>query len=115
MSFFPYLTVINCKDSINFYTKAFGFILTDKSFSKTEEIIHAEMKFGDSEIMFCNEGSYNTTAKTPKTYNVEASLNLYIHCENVDHLYEKAKAAGAKILKNPKMLSGEIDGVKLKT
>lgn len=103
MSFFPYLTVIDCENSIDFYTNAFGFKLTDSAIDESSKIQHAEMEFLNNKIMFCCEGAYGTTAKAPKTYNIEASLNLYMYCENVDDLFLQAKANNAKILKEPEV------------
>lgn len=100
MSFFPYLTVISCKDSIDYYTNAFGFQLTDKSIDK-DIIIHAEMEFLGNKIIFCSEGGFGITAKSPKTNNIEASLNLYMYCANVNELWMNAKKNNAKILKEP--------------
>ncbi len=101
MKFFPYLTVVNALDSIDFYDKAFGFKLIESANSDSGDVVHAEMNLGDALIMFTVEGGYGTTSKAPITYGVEASLNLYIYCDDVDALYKRASAAGCKVLKEP--------------
>lgn len=56
---FPYLTVRNAEEAIDFYKTAFGFELSsDPARDEQGSIQHAEMKFGDDVVvMFAPEGA----------------------------------------------------------
>jgi uncharacterized glyoxalase superfamily protein PhnB len=100
---FPYLTVCNAEKAVEFYEKAFGFTLSSQP-AKDEQgkIQHAEMKFGnDVSIMFAPEGAWGSARQTPATLGITPSLSLYIYCEDVDTLYKKAIAQGAKSIMEP--------------
>lgn len=100
---FPYLVVKDAQKAIAFYEKAFGFTVSGEP-AKDEQgnIQHAEMKFGkDVTIMFAPEGAWGSERKSPATLGVMPSLSLYIYCEDVDRLYQKATANGAKSTMEP--------------
>lgn len=100
---FPYLTVKDADKAVEFYTKAFGFTLSSQPAKDDQgRIQHAEMKFGnDVSIMFAPEGAWGSPRKTPNTLGVIPSLSLYIYCEDVDNLHNKAVSNGAKSLMAP--------------
>jgi PhnB protein len=100
---FPYLTVKNANIAADFYQKAFGFTLSSEPAKDDQgQIQHAEMKFGkDVSIMFAPEGAWGSPRQTPSSLGVIPSLSLYVYCENVDDLYEKAVAQGAKSVQAP--------------
>lgn len=95
---FPYLTVKNAEKAVEFYENAFGFALSSEPAKDDQgNIQHAEMKFGkDVCIMFAPEGAWDSVRQTPASLGVNPSLSLYIYCEDVDALYKKALANGAK-------------------
>ena len=65
-------------------------------------IIHGEMKYeGEIIVMFGLEGVEAGHGKSPATSNIECPIGLYVYCDNVDALYNRAKAAGATVLKEP--------------
>lgn len=81
----PYLVVNNLKELIPFLEKALN---AEVIFKMEEEgrIRHAELKFGNSMVMF--GGATDDYPPRPGM--------LYLYVENVDELYEQAIAAGAK-------------------
>lgn len=94
----PYLTVRNAEKAIEFYKQAFGFELHSEPAKDDQGYIqHAEMKFGeDVVIMFAPEGAYGSLRTAPVTQGTAPSLVLYVYCKDVDALYHKAIASGAK-------------------
>lgn len=95
---FPYLTVRNAENAIDFYKEAFGFQLSSEPAKDDKgHIQHAEMKFGDDVIvMFAGEGAFGSPRKAPISQGVSPSLVIYIYCEDVDALHKKAVEQGAK-------------------
>lgn len=98
----PYLTVASAKNSIRFYEQAFGFEwLNTKEVDPTGNLDHAEMKYKDLLIMFASEGAFGSMTKTPAHLNVEPAITLYIYCDDVDAMYQKALSQGAKSQMEP--------------
>lgn len=91
----PYFTVTNASSAIEFYQRAFGFKLRSSAPNKEGVICHAEMTHGEALVMFCTEGSFDSTDKTPKHLGITMPLTLYIYVENVDALHEQALTHGA--------------------
>ncbi len=90
----PALTVADARKSIEFYKKAFGFQLEGQPLEFEGKIAHAELKFQDAKIMIGTEGCNDM--KSPKSAGVRPGMSLYLYCENVDAIYERAIKAGAK-------------------
>jgi PhnB protein len=107
---FPYLCVTNTAAAITFYANAFG--ATEK-FRLTEpsgRIGHAEMDFGGTVIMLCDEypeygiRSASTLGATPVT--------LHLHVDNADVMIDRAVKAGATLERPPSdAFYGERSGV----
>jgi len=97
----PYMTVIDAQESIDFYKKAFGFVIEEVIKSDDGKPQHVSMKKDDALIMFCPEGAYGTTKKSPKTHGIEMPINMYIYCQDADKLYAQAILKGAKSLIEP--------------
>ncbi len=55
------------------------------------------MKKDEALIMFCPEGAYGVTKKSPKTHGIEMPINVYIYCQDTDKLYTQAISNGAKL------------------
>jgi PhnB protein len=93
----PYLTVKIVDDAIDFYAKAFGFTLKERSKGEDGVTIHAELFYKDQLLMLGPEGNWgNFETKTPKTSGVNSPINLYLYCEEVDKFYQHAISAGAE-------------------
>lgn len=98
----PCLVVKNGKKSIEFYTKAFGFKEHEgTAVDESGDVQHAMLQLGECTVMLSPEGAFGMAHKTPESSGVPSPVGLYIYVENVDKLYEKAIAAGAKSLNKP--------------
>ena len=91
----PYLVVRGGAKAIDFYKKAFGakerFRL---SRGEAGGIAHAELAIGDSYLMLADE-SPEAGSRSPESLGgTPASVFLYV--EDVDDVFRKAVAAGAK-------------------
>ncbi len=99
----PYLTVRDPAATLMFYEKAFGFESSPDMCMKGPDgrIMHAEMRFRDGVIMFGPEGCPGQDTRTPATSGVTSPVSLYVYCEDVDNLAERARSAGAQVIAEP--------------
>jgi PhnB protein len=96
----PCLTVKDVDASVAFYQKAFGL---EKQFSMPGpegRTIHAQVAWHDGAIMLGPENAAHS-CKAPATSGVRPSNALYLYCDDVDALFNQAKAAGAKVESPP--------------
>jgi uncharacterized glyoxalase superfamily protein PhnB len=96
----PYLTVKDSDAALEFYQRAFGF---EKKFSfpgPDGKTGHAEMTWKDGLVMFGPE-SPNFPCKSPATLGISSPVSLYLYCDDVDALYARATAAGARGVSAP--------------
>jgi PhnB protein len=92
----PYLSVNDAASAIEFYKKGFGAMEIMRLPDPSGKIGHAEVKIGKALIMLADENpDYGNLS--PKTLGGSA-VRLHMYVENVDAFFEKAVAAGAKIL-----------------
>lgn len=93
----PYLTVRDADQASDFYQRAFGF---EKQFAMPGpdgRSGHVQMAFKDAHIMFgpeCAQGQ--NPSKAPASTGVAPPVGMYVYCDDVDALYARATAAGAK-------------------
>jgi uncharacterized glyoxalase superfamily protein PhnB len=95
----PYLTVRDSDAAIAFYQKAFGF---EKRFAMTGpdgRTGHVEMVWHGAVIMFGPEGT--GPCKAPVSTGTRSPVALYLYCDDVDALHQRAIAAGAKSERAP--------------
>ena len=96
----PYLLYRDVRKALAWLNKAFGFRELGERFEgKDGKIQHAAMtisKDGETLMMGCPGPKY----KNPKQLG-SATQILYIHVENVDKHFARAKKAGAKITEKP--------------
>ena len=98
----PALPVQDVQKSIEFCEKAFGFEKLMAMPGPDGKIVHAEMKYeGEAIVMFGLECAEAGHGKPPAASNIECPIGLYVYCDNVDALYNRAKSAGATVLKEP--------------
>ncbi len=97
----PYLVVKDIKKSIEFYNKALGFEIDEQMDDENGNPQHVSMKFGESVIMFCQEGAFGNPKKSPATQNVIMPINMYLYCEDADSSYKQAIDNGAKSVIEP--------------
>jgi len=92
----PYLSVKGAADAIEFYKKAFGAIEMMRLPNPDGTLGHAEIKIGNALVMLADEyPDYGNLS--PKTLG-GSSVRLHMYVEDVDAFFEKAVAAGAKVL-----------------
>jgi PhnB protein len=98
----PYLTVKDSDTAIDFYQRAFGF---EKRFSMPGpdgKTAHVEMRWREGMIMFGPEQTRGECpSKAPATTGVASPVGMYVYCDDVDALFARAVAAGAKAVTSP--------------
>lgn len=90
----PCLTVRDAAKALEFYQKAFGFVKREVYPGPDGSILHAEVTWHDTVIMFGPECSQNKSA-APVTSGVRPAVAMYLYCDDVDALHARAIAAGA--------------------
>ena len=99
----PYLILKNASQFIDFMTEVFEAEVTYKATRDEKTIMHAELKIGDSKIMF---------ADATEQWRVQPA-NLFIYVDEADVVYNKAKLKGAEALTSMSDQSyGRSGGVK---
>jgi uncharacterized glyoxalase superfamily protein PhnB len=94
----PYLVVKDADAALDFYQRAFGFEKRLAMPGPDGRTKHAEMTWQDALIMFGPEGTGpdGCPTRTPVTSGVASPMGLYLYCNDVDALFKRATAAGAK-------------------
>lgn len=89
----PHLIVKDCAKAIEFYKKAFGAEELFRMPGPGGNIMHAEVKIGDSHLMMCEEapdwGCFGPLALKG------SPVTIHIYVNDVNASFEKAKKAGA--------------------
>lgn len=97
----PYLVVKDAEAAIAFYTKAFGFDTRLVIPGPDGKPAHVELQHKDSLIMLGPECPEHKEYHNPATLG-GVSVTLYVYCENVDELFNRAKGMGAAVKEEPK-------------
>ncbi|HUK00825.1 MAG TPA: VOC family protein [Steroidobacteraceae bacterium] len=88
------------RSAIAWLQRAFGFEVHEVLTDGKDNIVHAEMSFGDGVIMIGNE--FVDWAKSPASIGGKNTQRLHVQVErDIDAHYERAKAAGATIMMTP--------------
>lgn len=95
----PTMQYKNARKAIDWLCNAFGFEAHLIVEGENNTIAHAQLTYGNSMIMLGseNEGEYGKLIGSPKSLNGNTQAT-YIIVSEIDEHYEKAVAAGAKIL-----------------
>jgi len=91
----PYLVVKGGARALDFYKQAFGAKELFRFPGPGGKIMHAEIKIGDSPIMLADEFPEMGATSPESLGGTPVGIMLYV--ENVDALFNKAVAAGAKV------------------
>ena len=96
----PTMRYKNARKAIDWLCDAFGFEKHLIVEGENNTISHAKLTYGNSMIMIGseNENEYGKLVKTPESLQGNNTQTPYIVVENIDEHYERAVAAGAKIL-----------------
>ena len=97
---YPDNALQKCRKAIDWICNAFGFEKHLIVEGENNTIAHAQLTYGNSMIMLSseNENEYGKLVKTSESLNGNNTQTPYIVVEKIDEHYEKAVAAGAKIL-----------------
>jgi PhnB protein len=90
----PHLIIRGAGEAIDFYKKAFGATELFRFPAPDGKIGHAEIKIGDSPIMLADEYP-DMGYKGPQTLG-GSPVSLMIYVDDVDTVFDRAVAAGAK-------------------
>jgi PhnB protein len=91
----PRLVVGDGAAAIDFYARAFGAEELGERFTGPDgELIHAEVRIGDSVVMLTGEGD---EARSPRSAGTVTAI-MATYWEDVDAAWERALAAGAEVI-----------------
>jgi PhnB protein len=96
----PRLVVADGATAIEFYRRAFGAEELGERFTGPDgELIHAELRIGDSVVMITDEGGDpRAPARSPQSLGGAVSAIMATYWEDVDAAWERALAAGAEVI-----------------
>lgn len=90
----PSLTCRDAAKAIDFYKKAFGAVEVNRMMSPDGKMVsHSEIRIGDS-VLFVNDEFPGMTAGPAPTST--PAFNLFLYVPDVDAVYGRAVAAGAR-------------------
>jgi PhnB protein len=95
----PRLVVRNAPAAIEFYRHAFeAEELGDRFTGPSGELIHAEVRIGDSVVMITEEAENGAPAKSPQSLDGVVTAIMATYWPDVDPVWERAVGAGAEIV-----------------
>ena len=96
----PRLVFADGAAAIEFYRSAFGAQELGERFTGPEgELIHAELRIGDSVVMITDEaGDASAPARSPQSLGGAVSAIMATYWEDVDAAWERALDAGAEVI-----------------
>ena len=93
----PHIIVSDAKKAADFYQKAFGAEVRGMAYTPDGKVIHAEVKIGDSILMF-NDEVPQMGVLAPTTTKASTCVTLHMYVEDADKVFASAIAAGAKVV-----------------
>lgn len=95
----PRLVVRDGAAAIAFYQEAFGADEIGERFNgPAGEVIHAEVKIGDSVVMISEDSDPAAPARSPDATDRVVTAIMVLYWEDVDAAWERAIAAGAEVV-----------------
>jgi PhnB protein len=95
----PRLVVRGGAAAIDFYREAFGAVEVSERFTgRTGEVIHAEIRIGDSVVMITDEIEDGAPARAPTSVEQTVTTILATYWEDVDAAWDRALGAGAEVV-----------------
>ncbi|MEA2200451.1 MAG: PhnB protein [Solirubrobacteraceae bacterium] len=95
----PRLVVRDGAAAIDFYIEAFGAEEIGERFAgPSGELIHAEVRIGDSVVMISDEADGGGAAASPESLGGVVSAIMATYWEDVDAAWSRAVAAGAQVI-----------------
>jgi PhnB protein len=93
----PYLIAKDAAAAMEFYKKAFGATELERVTDPSGKVMHGEIKIGDSPIMITDENPAYPDWLSPLSRG-GTPVHIYLYVEDVDAVFNRAIAAGAKEL-----------------
>lgn len=94
----PRLVVSDGAAAIAFYARAFGATeVTDRFTGPNGELIHAEIRIGDSVVMI-TEDAVDGPVSSPEGLGGKVTCVMALYWEDVDAAWERAVGAGAEVI-----------------
>jgi len=90
----PYLAVNDAAGAIDWYKKAFGAKEVNRQLEPTGKVMHASLKIGQSFVML-SDIFPGSEMRDPRVSG--PSVNLHIYSKDIDKIFAKGVAAGAKV------------------
>ncbi len=95
----PRLVVRNGARAIEFYRDAFAAEEIGERFTgPSGELIHAEVRIGDSVVMLTDESEKGAPARSPQSLNGVVSAIMATYWTDVDAAWQRALTAGAEVV-----------------
>jgi PhnB protein len=95
----PRLVVSDGVHAIGFYSDAFGAVeLSDRFTGPNGEVIHAELRIGDSVVMITEDAGPDAPARSPESLGGAVSAIMATYWTDVDAAWNRAVAAGAEVI-----------------
>jgi PhnB protein len=95
----PRLVVRDAVRAIDFYRAAFAAEELGERFTgPSGELIHAEIRIGDSVIMLTDETDNGAPAKSPRSLGDVVTAIMATYWDDVDTAWQRALSAGAEVV-----------------
>jgi PhnB protein len=93
------LVVDSAERAIDFYRRAFGAEQVGEAFAGPDgEVIHVELRIGDSIVMLTDESGDGAPARAPSSLGGAVSAVMATYWEDVDAAWARAIDAGAEVV-----------------
>ena len=91
----PHLVIKGASKAIEFYKKAFGAEEVFRMPGPGDQVMHAEIRIGDSHVMLADEfPQYGAVGPKP---GEPTSVNIHLYVTDVDAVFDRAVKAGAQV------------------
>jgi PhnB protein len=95
----PRLVVRDGAAAIDFYRLAFGAVeVGDRFTGPSGELIHAEIRIGDSVVMITDEAENGQPAQSPRSLGGVVTAVMATYWEDVDAAWDRIVSAGAEVV-----------------
>ena len=93
----PHLVVKNAAKAIEFYKKAFGFVVHGQhGVPGTDQIMHCQLKFGNASVMVNDEFPDWGVLGPESIGGTAVTIHLYVN--DVDAVFDRAVKAGCEVM-----------------
>jgi PhnB protein len=93
----PRLVFDRAKDAIDFYVKAFAAELVEEPHDAGDQVVHAELRIGDSILFVTDEGD-DGNGVAPSSIDGRVTAIMALNVPDVDRWWERAVAAGCEVV-----------------